>query len=82
MKYWTMKKTGLAATLGHGAVLSPGTQEIPSVEIPEVGERILIELQPWGMARIFDPESDSPSTAGFYVEVEVKGIKKAKISYE
>lgn len=54
---------------------------IPQRELPKVGDTMILHFQPYG--GIYEVKEGQQITNGAeYVEVEVKAIKKAKVSFE
>jgi len=88
MEYWKPRNNGLlGAVKSSGAYAPVGAQlaannSIPEMEMPKVGDKLLLQAYQHGMINVFDDENSSPSPQATYIEVEVKALKKAKISYE
>ena len=76
--YWTPNVDD--GSVLNGAVLGSATSK--PIEPPKEGDKILLEVYQYGGANIFNQEFSSPNKNNLYIEVEVKGIKKAKIDWE
>ncbi len=73
---WTPKYGGLQTA----AQSSIGTMNAPQVDLPQVGDTILISARPYGH-HIIGEDSEVPNGTDV-IEVEVKAIKKAKLTIE
>lgn len=84
--YWKPQSVNslVGATKALNASLAPTTQTtvVEGVELPKVGDKILLQVYPWGMTNVYDVETGTPSPQATYIEVEVQSLKKAKITFE
>lgn len=81
-KYWNPTSKGI---MGGNATTAQGTNlqnSTPPVELPKVGDKMLLQVYPHGMVSVFDAENNTASPQATYIEVEVKSLKKAKVSFE
>ena len=74
----------LGAAKASGMSLTPGAgqQQQPEMAMPKVGDKILLQAYPFGMINVYDSENGTPAPQATYIEVEVKSLKKIKVTYE
>ena len=86
MEYWTPKYpepslnaigSGKAIALSNSTVSDTAPQRTP----PAVSDKLLLEFLPWGHVELFNPNGRANPSA-IYIEVEVKAIKRAHVSFE
>lgn len=79
MEYW---KPNIPQPLGAALQASPGgsNYQEPKMQLPNVGDTILLAITNWGGVNIVDTTMQVMASGAEYVEVEVKAIRKATVT--